>query len=78
VPLILFCWDDTYTVKRNIDTAIDAIKEVDLIVNAEETKYVLLSRHQNARQNHGIKRAKSCFENLVQFTYLTTTVTGGN
>jgi hypothetical protein len=39
---------------------------------------MLLSRHQNAGQNHDIKRANRCFENVVQFRYLGTTVTNQN
>jgi hypothetical protein len=31
---------------------IDASKEAGLEVNAEKTKYMLLSHHQNAWQNH--------------------------
>jgi hypothetical protein len=38
------------TIKENTDTLIDASKEVGLEVNAENTKYMLLSHHQNARQ----------------------------
>jgi hypothetical protein len=45
------------TVKKNRETLIDASKEVGLEVNAEKTKYMLLSRHQNAGQNHEIKIA---------------------
>jgi hypothetical protein len=39
---------------------------------------VLLSRHQNAGQNHSIKTAKKYFENVAQFRYLGTTVTNQN
>jgi hypothetical protein len=31
---------------------------------------MLLSHHQNAGQNHDIKIAVSCFENVAQFRYL--------
>ncbi|PNF32964.1 hypothetical protein B7P43_G16668 [Cryptotermes secundus] len=34
---------------------------------------MLLSRHQNAGQNHNIKRAIRSFENVAQFKYLGTT-----
>jgi hypothetical protein len=37
-----------------LQTLIDASKEVGLEVNTEKTKYMLLSRHQNAGQNHDI------------------------
>jgi hypothetical protein len=56
-------------------TLIDARKEVGLDVNTEKTKYMLLSRHQNAGQNCDIKRGDRSFENVVQFKYLETTVT---
>jgi hypothetical protein len=40
--------------------------------------YMLLSRHQNAGQNHDIKIGNSCFENVAQFRYLRTTITNRN
>jgi hypothetical protein len=43
------------TIKKNTQTSIDARKEVGLEVNTEKTKYMFLSRHQNAGQNHDIK-----------------------
>jgi hypothetical protein len=48
--------------------------EVGLEVNAEKTKYMLLSRHQNAGRNHDTKLANRCFENVAQFKYLGITV----
>jgi hypothetical protein len=43
--------DNINTIKKNTETLIDASKEVVLDVNAEKTKYMLLSRHQNAGQS---------------------------
>jgi hypothetical protein len=40
------------TMNINTETLTYASKEVDLQVNAEKTKYMLLSHHQNAGQNH--------------------------
>jgi hypothetical protein len=40
--------------------------------------YTLLSRHQNAGQNHDVKIANRCFENVEQFRYLGTTITNQN
>jgi hypothetical protein len=61
-----------------METLIDASKEVGLEVNTEKTKYMLLSRHQNAGQSYDIKIAKGSFENVVKFRYLGTTVTNQN
>jgi hypothetical protein len=49
--------DNIYVIKKNIETLIDASKEVDLEINIEETKYISLSRQQNVGQNHDIKIA---------------------
>jgi hypothetical protein len=53
--------DDVNLLGGNIDiinkknTLIDASKEVGLEVNVEKTKYMLVSRDQNAGQNREIK-----------------------
>jgi hypothetical protein len=46
---------------------IDDSKGVDLEVNAEKTKHVLISRHQNTGQNHNMNAAYRSFENVAQF-----------
>jgi hypothetical protein len=43
-----------------------------------ETEYMLLSRHQNAGQNHDIKIANRSFEIVAQFKYFGTTVINQN
>jgi hypothetical protein len=58
------------TMKKNNETIIHASKEVGLEVNTEKTKYMLLSRHQNAGKNHYIKIANRSFENVAHFKYL--------
>jgi hypothetical protein len=37
--------DSIDTIKKNMETLIDASKEVGLETNVEKTKYMLLSRH---------------------------------
>jgi hypothetical protein len=70
--------DNIDTIKKKTETFIDASKEVGLGINAEKTKYMLLSRHQNAGQNRDIEIVNSSFENVSQFKYLGTTVTNQN
>jgi hypothetical protein len=70
--------DDIETIKKNTQTLTDAGKDVGLEVSTEKTKYMLLSRHQNAGQNRDIKIANRCFENVALFKYLGTTVTDQN
>jgi hypothetical protein len=66
------------TIKRNAVTVIDSSREVGLEINAEKTKYMLLSRHQNVGQNLDIKITNRSFENVSQLRYLETTVTNQN
>jgi hypothetical protein len=72
--------DDVNLLGDNIDTEtlIDASKEVGLEINAEKSKYMLLSCQQNAGQNHGIKIANRCFKKVAQFKYVGTIVTNQN
>jgi hypothetical protein len=53
-----------------METLFDASKEVGLEVKVEKTKYMSLSRHQNAGQNHDTKITNRSFENVAQFVYL--------
>jgi hypothetical protein len=65
----------TDTIKKNTETLIDANKEVG---KHRETKNMLLSRHQNAGQNHDMKITNRSFENVAQFKYLGMTVINQN
>jgi hypothetical protein len=64
--------DNLHTIKKNTQTLIDAGTEDGLAIKAEKSKYMLLSRHQNAAQNHYIKIVNRSFENVTQFRYLGT------
>jgi hypothetical protein len=70
--------DNIGTIQKKTETLMDASKEVGLDENAENTKYMLLSRHQNAGQNHDMKIRNRCFENVAQFRYLGTTIRNQN
>jgi hypothetical protein len=47
--------DNIDTINKNMQTLIDASKEVGLEVNIQKIKYMLVSRDQNAGQNQEIK-----------------------
>ena len=49
-------------IKKNTESLVAASKEIGLEVNAEKTKCMFVSQHQNAGQNHGIKMDDKCFE----------------
>jgi hypothetical protein len=82
---LLVCADDVNllgdnidTIKKKTETLIGGCKEVGLEVNAEKRNYLLLSRHQNAGQNHNINIGDRSFENVAQLKYLRTAVTNQN
>jgi hypothetical protein len=68
--------DNIDTIKKNTESLIDASKEVSIEINVDKTKYMLLSRHQNAGQDRDIKIANRSFENVSR--YFETTVTDQN
>jgi hypothetical protein len=70
--------DNKDTIKKNKETFTDASEEFGLQVNVEKPMYMLLCCHQNARQNHDMKIAKRCFENVTQLRYLGMAVTNQN
>ena len=61
--------------KENTEAFVVASKEIGLEVNADKTKYMVMSRDQNARRSHDIKTDNSCFERVEQLRYLGTTLT---
>jgi ABC-type siderophore export system fused ATPase/permease subunit len=67
--------DNTDTIKKTIETLIDASKEVGLEVNTEKTKFMFPSRHQGSGQNHDKNIVNRSFENVAEFKYLGTTLT---
>jgi hypothetical protein len=64
-----------YTVKVKADSLIVAVKENGLDVNADKTKYMVMSLDHNAGRSHNVKADNSSFERVEHFTYLGTTLT---
>jgi hypothetical protein len=50
----------------NPEAAFDTSKEVGLVLNARETKYISMSRRQSAEQSHNMKTDNGSFENVAK------------
>jgi hypothetical protein len=50
-------------------------KEIGLEVNADKTKYMVMSRDRTAGRSHSMKIDNSFFERVEEFKYLGTTLT---
>ena len=67
-----------HTVKENAETLLVATKEIGLEVNADKTKYMVMSRDRNAGRVHSVKTDNSSIERVEEFKYLGTTLTDQN
>jgi hypothetical protein len=64
--------------EQNAEALFVARKETGLDVNSDKTKYMFVSRDQNAGRCHNIKVDNISFEMVEQFRYLGTTLTNKN
>jgi len=58
------------TVQKNTDALVVASKESGLAVNADTTKYMVMSRDHNAVRSYNVTTANGFFESVEQFRYL--------
>jgi hypothetical protein len=63
---------------KNTEALAVACKEIGLEINAEKTKYMVMSRDQNAGHNHNIKIDNKSFERMEEFKYLGANLTNRN
>ena len=63
-----------HTIKENTKAVVVTSEEIVLEVNSDKTKYMVMSRDQNAGQSHSVKTDNSSFERLEEFRYLGTTL----
>jgi hypothetical protein len=61
-----------HTVKENAEALVVANKEIGLEVNADKTKYMIMSRDQNAGRSYSMKMDNSSIERVEEFKYLGT------
>jgi hypothetical protein len=70
--------DSVNTTKENSETLLVASRDIGLEINAEKTKYVIMSCHPNSGQNQNVKIANELFEKVEKFKYRGTTLTNHN
>jgi len=77
--MMLINWEESvHTIKENAEALVVASKEIGLEVNADKTKYMVISRDQNAGQSHNMKTDNRSTEMVEELKYLGTTLTNQN
>jgi hypothetical protein len=66
------------TIKENTETLLEDSKDVGIEINAEKTKYMIMSHHPHSGQNQNIRIANESFKNVAKFRYLGMTLTDQN
>ena len=67
-----------HTLKENAEALVAATREIGLEVSADKTKYMVMSRDQNARRIQSVRIDNSTFKKVEEFKYLGTTLTNQN
>jgi hypothetical protein len=64
-----------HTVKENAEALVVATKKTGLEVNADKTKYMVMSRNRNAGRGQSVKIDNTSIESVEEFKYLGMTLT---
>ena len=67
-----------HTVGANAEAIVVATKEIGLEVNAGKTKFIIMSRDQNAGRSYSMKTDNSSIERVEESKYLGTTLINKN
>jgi hypothetical protein len=70
--------ENKHTIEKKTEALVFASKETGLEVNANKTKYTVMSQDQNGVRSHNMKNDNSSFEMVEKFKYLGTTLTNRN
>jgi hypothetical protein len=62
--------DSVNTIKEITETLLEASRDVGLEINAEKTKCMIMSHHQNSGENQNVRIANKSFENVAEFKHL--------
>ena len=73
-------WAEAYILsrKKKTEALVVASKKTGLEVYADKSKYMVMSRDQNAGRSHSIKTDNSFFERVEQFKYMGTNLKNQN
>ena len=66
------------SLKENAEALVVATRETGLEVSADKTKYMVMSRDQNAGRIQSVRTDNSTFERVEEFKYLGTTLRSQN
>jgi hypothetical protein len=69
-----FLGDSINTIKENVESVLEANRDLGLEINSEKTKYMIMSHHPYLGQNQNIRIANESFESVTTFKYLGTTL----
>jgi hypothetical protein len=64
-----FLGDSVNTIKEKAETLLEASRDIGLEINAEKTKYMIMSRYPNTGQNQNIRIANESFENVAKLKF---------
>jgi len=67
-----------HILKENAEALVAATREIGLEVSIDKTKYMVMSRDQNAGRIHSVRTDNSTFKRVEEFKYLGTTLTNQN
>ena len=67
-----------HIIKENAEALILAGKKIGLEVNVDKTKYMVMSRNQNAGRSQNMRTDNRSFERVEEFKYLGKTLTNQN
>jgi len=67
-----------HTLKENAEALVAATREIGLEVSADKSKYMIMSRDQNAGRIHSVRIDNSTFKRVEELKYLGTILTSQN